>query len=292
MKGIDNKFICDYCWATIDKIRDKKLEHHFCNQECYYWYKRSQKKYCKKCNIELIKPYNDYNKRWYCCKSCFEYDFANTNCACCWKPIYVRPDILKKWTKIWFTCSKECSAKIRERYYLWDKNPNYKWNKYTWDWYNSLDVLPTIWNVKINNIIMQIVLWIPKTPKWFQIHHRDCNVNNNSPENLTLLTHKEHTYIHKMMGKIWLIAYSRWLISDEYINSLIDDWWKTIWIINKNFLNQRGCPEFNCYKWKIWDMFYKSDITINALGDIANTLKEKHWIDVKEFIEEIETHRK
>lgn len=287
-----DKIICDYCWANINKIRDNRLEHHFCNTECYYNYKRSQKKYCKKCGKEISKPYNDYNKRCYCCRSCFEYDFANTTCVVYWKPFYVRPDTLKKWTKIWFTCSRECSNEIRKQYYLWNKNPNYKWKKYTRDWYSALWLLPKIGSVKINNIVMQIVLWIPKTPKWYQIHHRDCDVNNNSPENLALLTINEHTYLHKMMWKIWLISYSKWLIDNNYINNIIDDWWKIISIIGKSFLTQNDDSELIWYKWNANEMFYNSNSVIESIEEIAETLHNEYWVDVFEFISNIKNNKK
>lgn len=40
--------------------------------------------------------------------------------------------------------------------------------------------------------------------EWFpgaEVHHKDCNPNNNLPNNLVVLTHEQHKQIHKILGK-------------------------------------------------------------------------------------------
>lgn len=48
---------------------------------------------------------------------------------------------------------------------------------------------------------------LDKLPKCYCVHHRDCNVDNNDPLNLVILTYSDHKWLHKNFGNATLWAY-------------------------------------------------------------------------------------
>jgi len=52
-------------------------------------------------------------------------------------------------------------------------------------------------------------------PEGYCIHHRDCNIYNNDPSNLALLTNSDHRWIHKQYGNATLWAFCNNKVSLE-----------------------------------------------------------------------------
>lgn len=59
-----------------------------------------------------------------------------------------------------------------------------------------------------------------KTPKGYEIHHIDGNPYNNSPENLKIVTRREHMIIDGRMDKLLKLDHSRSLVNYEMFMTL------------------------------------------------------------------------
>jgi hypothetical protein len=147
-------------------------------------------------------------------------------------------EVKKSHNKRRVCCSLICSKEYRSKYKTGENNSNYKtttiiengikrkdysrykepYHKIVKDWFN------------LNSSI-----------KGYDIHHRDCNPNNNDITNLVLIPRSTHMLIHRYLGNILLSAYTKGLIdkrqlfsfcTEEQINFLKE-------IIDLNITNQK-----------------------------------------------------
>lgn len=201
---------------------------------------------------------------------------VNVKCKICWKEIYVKPWRYRE-DKMWYTCSREHSRRLRVEYYLWKNNPNYKWRDTTYDWTSRLALIPKLWNVKINDVVMKIMLWIKEKPKWYEIHHKDCNINNNNPDNLVLLNKKDHQLLHKNFWRVWLIMIAEWKLSIE--DAAKYSWYDNIMIelLNRSLITQKESWEFDEFKVNEDELFSKRIWA--KIDDIKYYLNTAYWIE-------------
>ena len=71
------------------------------------------------------------------------------------------------------------------------------------------------------------------------MHHRDCNVDNNTPENLVLLINSEHRWLHKQFGSATLWAFINEKIKLETLLQWTDDIEKAKRLLPLNLLEQK-----------------------------------------------------
>jgi hypothetical protein len=78
-------------------------------------------------------------------------------------------------------------------------------------------------SIKLHQAVCCEVLGIEKIPKGLHVHHRDCDVMNNSPENLVVLNASDHKWLHKQYGIASLWAHFHGKIDSESLCDWSDD---------------------------------------------------------------------
>jgi hypothetical protein len=164
---------------------------------------------CKGCHKkEFVNPSRAIKYK-YCSKFCMGICTRkehNVSCTECGKTFRQRPDRLKRKRRLGFFCSYNCQGKYKQKVYKGAGNPNYKAVFKDSDGY-PLQYLPQIGRVKEHRYIAITTLDIDNIPKGYHIHHRDCNVFNNNPDNLAILSISDHKWIHKQFGNATLWAF-------------------------------------------------------------------------------------
>lgn len=166
---------------------------------------------CKGCHKkESVNP--SRAKNYVCCsKSCmglYKTKEHNVSCTECGKTFRQRPDRLKRNRKLGFFCSHSCQGKYKKKAYKGESNPNYRAAFKDYDGY-PLQYLPQIGRIKEHTYVTITTLGIDKVPSGHHVHHRDCNVFNNDPENLAVLSISDHKWLHKQFGNATLWAFSK-----------------------------------------------------------------------------------
>jgi hypothetical protein len=173
--------------------------------------KEKVKVVCKVCKKEEY--VNLSRSKYYvtCSLKCMGSNFQKPripNCFCknCNKHIYKKPS--KKVSKLGDFCSMKCLSEYQKIAFLAQNNPNYKGIIRNTDGYKMLHI-PNMGSMKHHNFTMYSILGIKKVPKGYNLHHRDCNRDNNLPDNLCLINRSDHMWIHKQFGSAVLWAYSK-----------------------------------------------------------------------------------
>jgi len=65
------------------------------------------------------------------------------------------------------------------------------------------------------------VIGLERIPRGYHVHHRDTDKQNNSPENLVLLTIQDHFWLHHELGNAVLRGYSKGIIS---LDTIAEKW--------------------------------------------------------------------
>lgn len=195
---------------------------------------------CKICGKkEKINP-NRAKVYKYCsinCRSIGMKKECNATCSECGKTFRQRPNRMKRNRVFGFFCSRECDANFKRKVYKGEGNPNFKGVFKDCDGY-PLQYIPQIGRIKEHLYITLKILGIDKIPKGYHIHHKDCNVFNNSPENLALLSISDHKFIHKNFGNASLWALENQKISLEELCSWSREPEKSKKILQTSLLNQ------------------------------------------------------
>jgi hypothetical protein len=168
-------------------------------------------------NLKCNECGNDYEvidsrtkKSKFCSRKCSDISKKakeNTICTNCGNSFHIKESgkIRYKRSQGYF-CSTTCVAQFRKKAYLGENNPN--WRNLTVD-YNgyTLSYLPKFGRIKLHHKVVFEYLNIDKVPAGYCVHHRDCNINNNDPQNLAVITHSDHKWLHKNFGNATLWAF-------------------------------------------------------------------------------------
>jgi hypothetical protein len=196
---------------------------------------------CKICNKEQMVSPSRAKTYLACSKSCLGKSFKkkpNCKCSQCDKDIYKKPSKLKN-SKLGSFCSVNCLAEYQKTAFLAEKNPNFKNIKRDCDGYKMIHLL-NIGSFKHHVYVMHSILGIDKIPKGYHIHHRDCNKDNNLPENLVLLSISDHLWVHKQYGSAVLWAYSKKQIDLESLIRWSNDPERAKKLLNLTLYEQIG----------------------------------------------------
>ena len=188
------------------------LNCHNCKKD--YWKTPSVAERSRFCSRHCQREFHGWN------------NLPNASCATCGKDMHLKPSKLKK-LKHQPTCSTACMAKYREKVYSGSKNPNYRARTENGDGYR---VVPPYANGMfvvsdeklMHKAVASETLGVRKI-RGFHVHHRDCDVLNNSPENLAVLTASDHKWIHKQFGVATLWAVMKGKVSFDDLISWSDD---------------------------------------------------------------------
>ena len=120
-------------------------------------------------------------------------------------------------------CSISCAAIFKRTFYAGSRNPNYKGRNTDCDGYRIH--VPTasgigsdnyLGRMKLHQAVCCSALGISKMPKGVHIHHRDCDVLNNEPWNLAVMTVSDYKWIHKQYGiaTLWALMHGKASLDD------------------------------------------------------------------------------
>jgi hypothetical protein len=127
----------------------------------------------------------------------------NSKCKQCGVFFYKKPSHILKTGNF---CSVTCMSKYQEESFICDGNPNFKNRKTDNDGYIICDV-PNVGRMKKHVFITFKILNITKIPNGYHIHHRDCDITNNIPNNLVLISISDHKWLHSQFGSAGLWGY-------------------------------------------------------------------------------------
>jgi hypothetical protein len=198
---------------------------------------------CIICNKEQNIPPSRYNNYKTCSRNCFKQykqsiSVLNCTCSTCNKKYHRKESQKKRYGKIGEFCSVKCATKFKKDYYLGVNNPNYRGKQYDYEGYR-INHYPKVGRQKEHHYVVKKELGISKIPVNYVVHHKDCNIYNNTPENLCLLTSSDHRWIHKQFGNATLWAYFNNKVSFEELCSWSNDP-KSCEILKLNLINQTG----------------------------------------------------
>jgi len=166
----------------------------------------------------------------------------NTTCAQCSRSFYLKPSRRKEKRTLGFFCSVTCSAIFKSNAYLGTKNPNNKNRNFDCDGYQifspQTSLLLSKKKIKLHIAVACEILQLESIPKGHHVHHRDCDVLNNSPDNLAVLKLADHVWLHKQFGNATLWAFMHGKISLNDLVSWSDDKVKAETLLTINILKQ------------------------------------------------------
>lgn len=211
---------------------------------------------CNNCNVDF-ETRKSTSK--YCSKKCIWIhkgwsNEPNTNCTHCKKDFHLKQSAkLRYKRRLGYFCSNSCFAlyKSESGAYDGDKNPNYRGRKFDGDGYALRDYAPHAGRVnglkrmKLHQAVCCELLGTTKIEKGLHVHHRDCNVLNNEPENLAVLSISDHKWMHKQYGSAILYAYYNKLVSFENLVEWSNDKERSVKLLNLNVTEQTIESIFN-----------------------------------------------
>jgi hypothetical protein len=198
---------------------------------------------CKHCEKEEIVSPSRAKKYIACsmeCYSSYRKSLNKSNCTCtnCSKEFYKKLSVIKRYNRsMGIFCSMKCSTEFKKSYYKGDKNPNYRGRQYDQDGYR-INHYPKIGRVKEHHYITFMTLGISKIPEGYCVHHKDCNIYNNIPENLCIISESDHRWIHKQFGNATLWAFMNNKVTYEQLVEWSNDKEKCKLLL-LNLLNQK-----------------------------------------------------
>lgn len=198
---------------------------------------------CVICNKEF-KVYGKRENTAKCCsKECMGLYFRaekNTECTSCGSKFHIKESQKKRYKRTQgYFCSTKCVADFRKKEYLGDKNPNFRKDVNTdYDGY-MITYLPKFGRIKLHHMVVFEILNIDRIPKGYHVHHRDCDINNNEPQNLVILSISDHKWVHKQFGSATLWAYYNNKINKNDMRDWCNDKERFDKIIDLNILRQK-----------------------------------------------------
>lgn len=204
--------LCEECGKTFSVIRSRATTAKYCSTSC-----RDRSK--------LATP--------------------NQTCTTCNKLFYMKQSQVNRYARtLGVFCSYGCSAVAKSSAFSGEKNPNYKGCVEDGDGYRlhtpQASYLLGLKRMKLHQAVCCEVLGILKMPKNVHIHHRDCDIQNNVPENLAVLSISDHKWLHKQFGIAPLWAYVHGKIELETLIDFADDKDRARKLLPLNVLIQIG----------------------------------------------------
>jgi hypothetical protein len=203
---------------------------------------------CKWCNKEeIVSPsrFKNYKTCSLNCSSLYKKSISplNAECKLCNKKFHKKESQIKKASRFGVFCSRDCLSKFKITEFSHKGNPNYKGKRRDWDGY-LVDYCPTVGRKKLHHIVTFKELGIKKIPKNYGVHHRDCDIDNNNPENLVLLSNSDHKWLHKQYGSAGLWAYYNNKISLEDMIEWSNDKERAKRLVPLNLIEQKKSGVF------------------------------------------------
>lgn len=170
-------------------------------------------KTCLQCSIDFqVDKWRSGAK--FCSRTCSDLSKvsgANVSCSHCGSGFHIKPSQLARYQRrIGVFCSVSCSAKAKSKAYSGESNPNYKGKNTDSNGYRIYAPQSSNLNfrgMKLHQAVCCEILGLERIPAGFHVHHRDCDIQNNDPKNLAVLSVSDHKWLHKQFGIATLWAY-------------------------------------------------------------------------------------
>lgn len=186
-------------------------------------------KECAHCGVSFSVPHFRKDVAKFCSRTCSEKHPRQHNmvrCRECGKEFARKASHAKKnaWGNF---CGMECLSIAKRRMYAGEGNPNFKGRNFDADGYRLY--VPTASdhqygrNIKLHHKVTFDIMGISEIPKGMHVHHRNCNVLDNSPKNLQLMTASDHKWLHKQYGVATLAAIQSGKVSAIEASTWSDD---------------------------------------------------------------------
>lgn len=172
-------------------------------------------KICGICNKDFTVPHWRPAAK-FCSRPCRQESLKgdkDSKCTQCGHMFHMKKSQQKRYSRSLGTfCSNSCSAEFKKVKYTGSENPNWK-NKGTDSDGYLIWVKPSMTGIgieekRLHRAVACEVIGVVKIDKMIHIHHRDCNILNNTPENLAIMNASEHKWLHKAFGNAVLYALS------------------------------------------------------------------------------------
>lgn len=207
-------------------------------------------KTCLQCETPFSVPKTREVTAKFCSRACadkFPRVKHTVNCAECGKPFHRKKSQAER-AVIWGNfCSTSCSSVFRSRKVAGEGNPNAKGRNYDADGYRLYTPQASLkkgyGKIKLHHAITFDTLGISKLPKGYHVHHKDCDVLNNAPENLQIILISDHKWLHKEFGSATLWAFEKGKIATDAIVSWSSDPQRAKFLLLSNLLNQKQMLE-------------------------------------------------
>lgn len=187
-------------------------------------------KKCELCKVDFSVPKAREKTAKFCSRECSDKapkKHHSTRCRECGKQFRIKKSQSER-NKVWGSmCSPECRTAVRKRFSLGASNPNFKGRNFDQDGYKiytpQASLSLGLGKIKVHHAVAFQSLGIKKLPSGMHIHHRDCDITNNEPWNLAMLTASNHKWLHKQFGSATLNAYMRGKVTLSELSSWCDD---------------------------------------------------------------------
>ena len=183
-------------------------------------------KICKTCEKEFSVSFARRAAK-YCSAQCRQDGLKakpNTVCSTCGKEFHIKKSQKIRYKRtLGYFCSNVCFAKAKSSAYLGSENPNYRGVQKNHDGYfidtNNALRRNGVLETTVHRAVACEKLGVIKIGKSIHVHHRDCDILNNMPSNIAVLTVSDHKWLHKNFGNTVLWAFQNKLISLEQLKS-------------------------------------------------------------------------
>lgn len=135
-------------------------------------------------------------------------------------------------------CSKQCLAEHYKERYKGVNNPNF--NKNVDRDYDGYILTYKDGRQALHKSVALEVLRLNNIPIGYHIHHRNCDINDNTKENLAVLSCSDHRWLHKQFGNASLWAFCTGKVSLEDLCSWSTDPTKAKILLETKIENQIG----------------------------------------------------
>ncbi len=168
---------------------------------------------CRHCLSDFFVPNSRVTTAKYCSRKCSDSHPRKHHVVRCREcaSMFPRKKSASDRNKTWGNfCSANCISNFKKRTYSGAGNPNHKGRNFDSDGYRLYTPQAStklgMGKIKLHHAVAFLAVGITKLPKGMHVHHKNCNVLDNRPENLQLMTISDHKWIHKQYGVATLSA--------------------------------------------------------------------------------------
>lgn len=169
--------------------------------------RRDIAKYCSRaCSDAAPRPHNEVR-----CKEC---------------GIMFRKKVSDARKTVWGNfCGAKCLSAARSRLTIGESNPNWRGRNCDQDGYRYFVGGRSVngRRIKEHHHVALTNAGLSELPKGMHVHHKDCNILNNRPDNLMILTSSDHKWLHQQLGVAILRAIQHGELDAMYAAGLCDD---------------------------------------------------------------------